>query len=252
MMMEKIDVKDVWAVILAAGRGSRMNSTDTNKVALPLAGRPIICHTISNLQKAGITHIVVVVGFAKESVLKCLDENIVTAEQTEQLGTGHAVKVAIEKIPFAQDVFVLNGDDSYVFTPEILTNLFQKHKAAQASVSFLTLMTDTPSGLGRIVRDSSGKVVGIVEEKDATEVQKGISEINPACYLFSYDFLKKNLDSIEKSSVTGEFYVTRLIDIAVKNGVAIATHTEKGLQWRGINTPAELEEANKMYAPKVL
>jgi len=248
--MENLKNKDIWAVVLAAGRGSRMNSTDTNKVALLLGGRPIISHTLSNLQSSGVERIVVVVGFAKESVIECLDDNIIIAEQTEQLGTGHAVKVALEKIHDAQDVFVLNGDDSYVFTPEILSKLYSKHCDSNASVSFLTLITDTPGGLGRIVRDESGDVVGIVEEKDATEKQKEIPEINPACYLFSYDFLAKNLDAVEKSTITGEFYITRLVDIAVSEGERITTHTVNGLQWRGINTPAELEQANQIYLQK--
>lgn len=237
---------NVWAVIMAAGRGSRMNSQSTNKVALPLAGKPIINHTITNLRNAGIQNIVVVVGFAKESILQCLDEDIITAEQTEQLGTGHAVQVAMEKIPQAETVLVLNGDDSYVFTPEILQELHKRHIDEQASVSFLTLIMQNPSGLGRILRNEAGEVVGIIEEKDATEEQKKISEINPACYLFSYEFLKDRLATIQKSSVTNEYYITSLIELAVQENEKIATYTVEGLNWRGINTPEELQEAEKL------
>lgn len=239
-------LENVWAVIMAAGRGSRMNSQSTNKVALPLAGKPIINHTITNLRNAGIQNIVVVVGFAKESILRCLDDDIVTVEQAEQLGTGHAVQVAMDKIPQAETVLVLNGDDSYVFTPEILQKLHKRHTDEHASVSFLTLIMQNPSGLGRILRNDAGEVVGIIEEKDATEEQKAIQEINPACYMFSYDFLKDRLATIQKSAITNEYYITSLIELAVQEKEKIATYTVQGLNWRGINTPEELQEAENL------
>ncbi len=239
-------LESVWAIVMAAGKGTRMNSKDINKVALPLAGKPIISHTVSNLRKAGIHNIAVVVGFAKESILKCLDGDVVIAEQTEQLGTGHAVKVALEKIQDAQTVLVLNGDDSYVFTPEILSELYKKHKDEQAAVSFLTLIMENPTGLGRILRNQNNEVIGIIEEKDATEEQRMIQEINPACYMFDYSFLKEELESLQKSPVTGEYYITALIEKAVQEKKKITTHTVKGLNWRGINTPEELKEAEKL------
>ncbi len=242
--------KNVWAIIMAAGKGTRMNSHTTNKVALPLAGKPIISHTITNLRNTGIHNIVVVVGFAKDSILQYLDPDIVVAEQTEQLGTGHAVKMAMEKIPNGDTILVLNGDDSYVFTPEILSELYKNHMKAHAAVSFLTLIMRNPTGLGRILRDTNGKVIGIVEEKDATVEQKEIQEINPACYMFSADFLKEKLPQLQKSPVTGEYYITALIEMAVQEDAPIATYTAEGLNWRGINTPDELKQAESMFMQK--
>ncbi len=246
--MENKSNNDVWAIILAGGKGTRMKSKDTNKVALTLHGKPMIVHTITNLRDAGITNINVVVGFAKESVISHLDSSIVISEQKKRLGTGHAVKVGLTRIENARDIFVLNGDDSYVFKPDILQGLLAIHQQAGAAVTFLTIITDNPTGLGRIVRDEKGRVTGIVEEKDANDEQKKIQEVNPACYLFSYEFLKKHIDKIPKSPVTGEYYLTSLIEIAVREQEKIETFTAKNLHWRGVNTPEELREAEKLLS----
>lgn len=239
-------LNSVCAVVMAAGRGTRMNSQTVNKVALPLAGKPIISHTIENLKNAGINNIVVVVGFAKDSVIEHLDSDIIIAEQNEQLGTGHAVKVALEKVNNAQTILVLNGDDSYVFSSEIIKELFNKHNQNKAAISFLTLIMNNPTGLGRILRNEQNEVVGIIEEKDATFDQKKIKEINPACYMFDYEFLSNKLKTLQPSPVTGEFYITSLIEEAFNENQKISTHTVEGLNWRGINTPEELIEAEKL------
>ncbi len=240
-------MENVWAIILAGGKGSRMNAQDVNKVAMKVAGVPLLVHTVQNLKKAHIANICIVVGFAKDSVTQLFSEDIVFAEQKEQLGTGHAAKIGFEVISPTEDVFILYGDDSYSYTPEIYTHLYERHKESSADMTFLTLKTDNPSGLGRVVRDENNAVIGIVEEKDATEEQKKITEINPACYIFSYDFLKKNIAEIPKSNITGEYYLTYLVEQAVSQGVTIATYTDDTVIWRGVNTPSELDTANQMF-----
>jgi bifunctional UDP-N-acetylglucosamine pyrophosphorylase/glucosamine-1-phosphate N-acetyltransferase len=236
-----------WVVILAAGKGSRMNSQDKNKVTLEVGGSPILSQTVDNLKHAGITNVCIVVGYAKDSVINLFDSSVIFAEQTEQLGTGHAAKVGVESLPAdTENVIILYGDDSYVYTPEIYKKLLQIHTENNADVSFITLSVDNPLGLGRIVRDEHKKVIGIVEEKDATDEQKKITEINPACYIFSYKFFTENIDSVPRSEITGEYYLTTLIEVAVEKNANIQTYNATGIQWRGINTQEELRQANEM------
>lgn len=239
----------VWAVVLAAGKGTRMKAKEKNKVAYSLNGVPMVTRTINILREAGVVNILVVVGHAKESVLALLDEKIQTVEQRKRLGTGHAVMCALEKIPQdTEHVIVLNGDDSFLFSPDLLKQLFRKHTETNSEITFLTIEMDNPTGLGRIERDGEGKIVDIVEEKDASEKQKNIKEINAACYLFAYDFLNKSINKIKKSKTSGEYYIVSLVEIAVKAKKRVEALMINKLKWRGVNTPEELEEAEMLVA----
>lgn len=239
----------IWVVILAAGKGKRMKAKSTNKVAYEVSGIPMVSRTIAVLKKVGVKNIVVVVGFAKESVIKLLDPSIKTVEQKRRLGTGHAVKKALGVIPKdAEHVLVLNGDDSFLFSSELFKKLMDDHSQNNSAVTFLTIDLKNPAGLGRIIRDEKGKVIKIVEEKDATQKQKKIKEINAACYLFSCRFLREYIPLLKKSHVTHEYYIVSLIDLAARNGLKIDTLRMDNLKWRGVNTPKELHEAQKMIS----
>lgn len=245
---------NVGAIILAGGKGKRMQSTTVNKVTLPLGGKPMIAHTMELLKKLNVGSIVVVVGFAKESVQEALHGFSVTfAVQEEQLGTAHAVKIALDSLPSTvTDVLVLQGDDSAFYTPEGIQNLLKKHEERNSAITLLTLELENPIGLGRIVRNDQGEIEKIIEEKDATGEEKLIKEINPACYIFSIQFLKKYIPKIEKSPVTGEYYLTSLIDLAISNHETIEVVLEKKTSWRGVNTPEELQIAQDLYASKTI
>lgn len=237
----------LWVIILAAGKGKRMRAKEKNKVAYEVSGVPMISRTISLLKQVGIKNIIVVVGFEKESVIKLLDSSIITVEQKKRLGTGHAVKMAIKKIPkTAEHVLVLNGDDSFLFSPALFKELFETHSEKNSAITFLTIDLKDPSGLGRIIRNANGKIEGIVEEKDATQKQKKIKEINAACYLFSYSFLKNNISKLPKSHITGEYYIVSLIEIAAFKKMSIETLRHKNIKWRGVNTIEELEKAEQL------
>lgn len=241
--------RELGAIILAAGRGKRMNAKGMNKVTFQLANKPLVKHSIDLLEHMQFKSLVVVVGFAKESVKEVLkdDKNVIFAEQTKRLGTAHAVSCGFKKVPDdITDVLVINGDDSAFYTQEVISQLASKHIDAEAAVTFLTVKLANPFGLGRVVRDAEGQVISIVEEKDATEEQRKIQEINAACYFFSTAFLKKYLKRIEKSKVTGEYYIVSLIEIAAKYGEPIKT-IQVEIPWRGVNTPAELQEAERLY-----
>ncbi len=239
--------KNLGAIILAAGKGKRMNSKTVNKVTMPLADKPMILHTVELLEKLNIKKIVVVVGFAKESVMNVLKGKAEFAEQKRRLGTAHAVKSAITKFNSNVDnVLVLNGDDSAFYSEEIIEKLVKKHLEDNAAFTFLTIEKDNPYGLGRVVRSGEGRVKAVVEEKDAVRKERQITEVNPACYIFKLDFLKKYLPEVKKSSVTGEYYLTSLIGIGIKHNEKIETLRGGKLIWRGVNTRDELSEAESL------
>ena len=235
-------------VVLAGGKGTRFASRDTNKVAFLLAGKPIILYGVELLERLKITPIIVVVGFAKESVKKALEGHTVTfVEQKEQLGTANAVALAVKKLPpTATNVLVINGDDPF-HKEENVRHLMKIHEATEAAITFTTTKLANPRGMGRIVHDSQGKVTAIVEENDATDEQRKIKEVNVASYIFTLDFLKKYLSKLAKNPVTGEYYLTDLIVLAAENGERIETLSVGG-KWKGINSPGDLREAEKLLS----
>lgn len=246
-MSKKIQ-RNIGAIVLAAGKGKRMQSKTVNKVAMNLADKPMILHAMNLIKSVRIRTIVVVVGFAKKSVLNLLNGEAIYAEQRKRLGTAHAVLCGLRKLPSSvTDVLVLNGDDSAFYNINTIKKLIRSHADSDSAFTFLTLEMDDPTGLGRVIRDKNGKVAAIVEEKDATLSQRKIREINPACYIFTVEFLKKYLKKVEKSHVTGEYYLTSLIGLGIKNNEIIDTFKEKSLPWRGVNTKDELIEAEKLF-----
>jgi len=170
-----------------------------------------------------------------------------TIEQKKRLGTGHALKVALNTIPIsAKYILVLNGDDSFLYSGDIINKLIRTHIRNESKFSLITIEVENQYGLGRILRDENRKIIGIVEEKDATESQRKIKEVNPACYLFSSDFLRKYINKIPKSNISGEYYLVSLVEMAVKNKQPVSAFTINNLSWRGVNTPEELFEAERI------
>ncbi len=246
-------MKTFGAIILAAGKGTRMNMVYENKVVLPLADKPMIQHIVEFIKKIKIETTVVVVGFAKESVMEVLKGfNLIYAEQIEPLGTGHALICALNKLPEeVENVFVVYGDDAVLYAEEnipIIKKLFEVQESEKAAITFLTIEQDNPYALGRIVRNAAGDVSAIIEEKDATTDQRKITEINPGCFVFSVRFLQKYLSQIEKSPVTGEYYINNFIDLALRNNEPVKTIKGGKLNWRGVNTPEELNVAEKLLS----
>lgn len=237
------------AIILAAGKGKRMNSKTVNKVTLSLGGKPMILHTFDILDKLGIGEIIVVVGFAKRSVMELLSkERVRFCEQKKRLGTAHAVLCAMKKTSNrVENVLVIHGDDSALYKTEIIKKLIQKHIESNAAFTFLTIEMEYPKGLGRVVRGNDGRVLAIVEEKDATQDILKLKEVNPACYVFKMSFLKKYISKIKKSPITKEYYLTSLIDIAIKNNEHMETLPVGLFAWRGINTKDELKQAENIF-----
>lgn len=235
----------VAAIVLAAGRGSRMNAKSKNKVAFKLAGEPMIKHTISHLITAGINQIITVVGYQANSVKKSLGDKVRYAVQLEQLGTGDAIKTALPLItPGVITVLAVYGDDSAFYPPALFAEMVAKKETLACDLLFLTIHKDDPTGLGRIVRDKNGKIIRIVEEKNATETEKKIQEINTGFYCFDRDFLVKYIDQIKKNPVSGEYYLTDMVEIALKHGKKVeAFFVEDDSIWHGINNRSDFARA---------
>lgn len=235
---------------MAAGKGTRMQCQDKNKVAMLLGNKPLVLRIVHLLKTLDLGAIVAVVGYAKESVIEALaGENVLTVEQTEQLGTAHAVQVGLKKLPEKiSDVIVIYGDDASLYPASLLNTLVIKHMGSNAAVTFITFTVSEPKGLGRVLRDENGNVSEIVEEKNATEEQKKVNEINSGCYIFNKAFLAKYLPRIGKNPVSGEYYLTDIIELALKNNEKVETVEGKNFPWRGINTPDELKAAEKQIS----
>lgn len=234
----------IQAIVLAAGRGTRMNATVKNKVMYEIGGKPMIAFPISALKGLGIEKPIVVVGFAKDSVTEYLKDQVIFAEQVKAEGTADAVRAAI---PFlaekTEHVIVLYGDHSTFYTTQLLQQLMKQHIASQAAMTLITTHTD-PTGYGRILRDKQGKMIGIVEEKNATHEQKKITEINTGNAVYSMEFLSTYLPQVRRNPVSGEFYFTDIVELGVQHQEKVETYTvnDKAIGM-GINTPQQLQEA---------
>lgn len=243
-------MKNLATVILAAGKGTRLKSTSRNKVVLPLAGKPMISFIVKTLQELGLKNIFVVVGFAKESVMKALGDGVSYIFQKKRLGTASAVRAAVRKIKNFKNALVLQGDDSAFYTSKLINELIIRHHKTSPAMTLLTVVKQNPIGLGRIVR-KNGKVESIVEEKNATEREREIKEINAACYIFSMEFLKKYLPKVKKNPIKKEYYLTDLIELAVKDDLPIETYQAPEEVFMGVNNQEELTRADTAMRVKV-
>lgn len=244
MNFTNLPLANTAAVILAAGKGSRMQAKSKNKVAFVLHGQPMIKTTADHLTMAGIGQLIAVVGFAADSVRKALGETVTYVTQKEQLGTGDAIKAAIPKLlPGITTVLSVYGDDSAFYPAELYTQMVQRLEESTASLLFLTIIKDDPTGLGRIVRDDLGNVTRIVEEKNATEAERKITEINTGFYCFKRDFLESHINEITKNPISGEYYLTDMVAIALSHGLTVTTYQADSNIWHGVNNRSDYAKA---------
>jgi len=246
-------MENVAAVILAAGKGTRMKS-DLVKVLHPAAGRPMIAWPVEAARSAGARPVVLVVGHQAEGVRSVFSGagDIRTALQEEQLGTGHAVACAREQLAgFSGTVLILCGDTP-LLRAETLQGLIAFHRQNRAAVTVLTAELDNPYGYGRIVRAADGSVQRIVEQKDATPPEQALREINSGIYCMESGFLFDNIDSIGNSNAQGEFYLTDLVAVAVGQGLACLGHCAgDGDEIMGVNDRAQLAEAARILRSRI-
>jgi len=238
------------SIILAAGKGTRMNS-DLPKVAHPVAGRPMVSWVADACAEAGCSRIVVVVGHHQEVVREIFREwpgdapPVEFAVQQPQHGTGHAVQCAEPNLMgFTGDVLVLAGDGPLI-RAETLDRLIAAHRETKAAATLATSRIADPTGYGRIARDSAGRFQAIVEHKNCTPAQLKITEVNPSYYCFAAPALFDALRRVKRDEKSGEYFLTDALGLMLAEGMRVevldAVPAEDVLS---INTPAQLAEVD--------
>ncbi len=241
------------AIILAAGKGTRMES-DLPKVCHEVGGRSMVCAVVDACIDAGCDRVVVVVGYKQELVREALasyGDCVEFAVQHEQLGTGHAVMSAADAFPFDErartDVFVLCGDGPLIRSSTLHTML-DLHRRTGAAATLATSTIDDPRGYGRIVRDCRGGFERIIEQKNASEKELDICEVNPSYYCMNARAMFEALKRVNRNELTGEYYITDVFELMLKDGQRVevidAVPPEDILS---INTPEHLAQVDAIY-----
>ena len=233
----------VTAVLLAAGHGTRMKS-DLPKVLHPLCGKPMLWHVMEALKPATTEKPVVVVGHGAEEVIKYLGESADCVLQEPQLGTGHAALQAEPLLQGNTDYVIVTYSDMPLLRGETFKQLVETQYLNPGPLSLLTVVADDPRGFGRIVRKADGTVEAIVEEYVATPEQREIKELNVGAYCFKADWLWDALHRIEKNPKKGEYYLTDVVELAVRDDLPVqAVVLDDFMETIGINTRVHLSEA---------
>lgn len=239
------------SVILAAGMGTRMKSK-MPKVLHKVCGKPLSKWVIDASKAAGADKVFAVVGHKAETVKEVLGDVCEFALQAEQKGTGHAVMQAIDVIKNSKgEVVILNGDTPLI-TAETINKAIEYHKNNGNQATVITAILDDATGYGRIVRDNDGSVLKIVEQKDASEEEKKINEVNSGMYVFDAQSLVYALDKITPNNAQGEYYLTDTLEILLSAGKKIGGYAiSDNDEIRGINDRVQLNEAEKIMQKRI-
>lgn len=238
-------------VILAAGQGKRMLS-DLPKVMHPVLGRPMIDRVIDTARKAGIDDVVAVIGHGRETVIPLLESRSVSWEiQEQQLGTAHALRVGLKGRKQYDEVTVLLGDVP-LLKPETVCRLIESRRTEKAAIAVLTSFPDNPSGYGRVVTDGI-RIQKIVEERETTEEEKQIREVNTGIMAFDGYLLGKLLKEITNQNSQGEYYLTDTTEIVRGyDSESIAVRVDNWSEVAGVNNRLQLAEATEVLKRQVL
>lgn len=231
-------------LILAAGKGTRMHSS-LPKVLHKLAGKPLLGHVVDTAHALGASQVCVVYGFGGEAVPQAMaDDKLTFVLQAEQLGTGHAVKQAVPSLADDSVTLVLYGDVPLT-RPTTLQPLVAAALAGR--LGLLTVNLTHPDGYGRIVREN-GTVTRIVEHKDATPFERAIQEVNTGILAVASRNLKRWVNEVKNNNAQGEYYLTDIIALAVRDGVAVETH-QPAFEWEvlGVNSKSQLAELERIH-----
>lgn len=238
-----MEAKTFQAIILAAGKGSRMGS-DVPKVLIPICGKPMIKIILDSLSELGILKPVIVIGPNGKMIEDILGGGYIYALQEQQSGSGHAVLCALDAASGAEHLLVMCGD-SPLFRTGTIRSLMETHISEGSTVTLASAVLDDPHGYGRIIRNQTGEIEGIAEEKTATEIQKAIREINGGCYAFDGNWLRDNIGLLSRNDA-GEYCLTEMVDIAVSQKKRISAVQALSDEVGGVNTPEQLEEAEEI------
>lgn len=240
--------RDLSIIIMAAGKGTRMKSKQP-KVLHKTAGKSMLDHVIDSAIKLNPTKILTIIGFESQQVIDAYDNRfpITWVEQKEQLGTGHAIMQVIPHLEgYDGDVMILSGDVP-LLTTETMNEIFKSHLDSNSHCTILTTLLDNPFGYGRIIKDENANVLKITEQKDATEEERLIKEINSGTYCFDWKNLNKYLLEITPQNAQGEYYLTDTIQMFVDNGLKVSSYITNDInQILGVNDRAMLAKVSKI------
>lgn len=239
-------------VILAAGKGKRMKNNDIPKVLAELSGKPLIGHVLEQVGLLNTEKVIIVVGHHKEKVIDYVTslelDNVFFAEQNEQLGTGHAVKQTEGFFgEYDGNILILCGDVPLLQSSSI-NDFMKEHASMNSDCSVMTTIMPVPAGYGRIIRNDRGEFTKIAEEKDATDNEKTVNEINSGVYIVKSRQLFESIEEVTNNNAQGEYYLTDIIQIMSKKKMKVqAVLGPKYIELQGINSPEDLEMAEKYY-----
>ncbi len=239
-------------VILAGGKGTRMGNPRVPKVLVMLNNKPLILYVLEEIERINqLAKPVVVVGFGAGKVQQVLGSHYIYAFQDKQLGTAHALAAAKNKVK-AENILVLYGDMPFI-KAQSLKDLIKLHFKSGAKITMLTVQAENFKGIyvslehyGRIIRTPLGEIVGIVEYKDATDIQRKIKEVNPGIYMFSTKWLWENIKKIENSNAQKEYYLTDIVQVALSQGEKVNSILVDAKEVLGINKRDDLAVAEEI------
>jgi bifunctional UDP-N-acetylglucosamine pyrophosphorylase/glucosamine-1-phosphate N-acetyltransferase len=239
---------DTTALVLAAGQGTRMKS-DRPKVLHEMSGAPLLAHVLAALDRLGVGRTMVVIGYQADRVRAAFpDADVLWVLQSEQRGTGHAVMMAGPALEDFEGTLLVVCGDTPLLRAATLEALLARHREEAAAVTVLTTRVPDPTGYGRMVRDAQGRVMGIVEERDASPEQKQIDEINSAVYAFEYPALEVALSRLSAHNAQGEYYLTDTVRLLLEAGHKVAAWCAPDYrELLGINTLDQLREAERIH-----
>lgn len=247
-----VDYSNFFAIVLAAGKGTRMRSSKP-KVLHRLLERPLISYPLEVLSQAGIKKIIVVLGHkAKEIEAHISKWSPQVVYQEEQLGTAHAVSCALPNLKEYSGPCLIMCGDMPLFRPTTIRSLYSHHLSEGNQVTVLTAYMEDPTGYGRIVRSSNGDVLGIVEEKDAKQEERAIKEINTGTYCIDAKILFSFLSLIDNKNKQKEFYLTDIVILARKSGMRVsALPLEDSSEAIGVNSRKDLAFAESLLLDRI-
>lgn len=233
------------AVILAAGKGTRMKS-DLPKVVHTVNGKPMVEYVIEAAKGAGALEVCLVVGYKSDVVKENVTSSVEYAMQTEQLGTGHAVKCAKDFIGTEGETLILFGDTPLI-TGDTLKRLVEYHRQHENKVTVLSAIVENPTGYGRIIRDKDGSFLKSVEHKDASSKELLSKEVNSGMYVFDAKELSLALDKLTTNNAQGEYYLPDTLTIIKEKGFKVDAYVlENAVEMTGVNDQEQLKEVEKI------
>ena len=242
---------NIFAIVLAAGQGTRMKSK-LYKVLHPVCGKPMVQHVVDHIGTLNVERIVTIVGHGAEMVKEQLGEQSEYVLQAEQLGTAHAVQQAEPILGTLEGTTLVVCGDTPLIRPETMKALFDYHTSQNAKATILTAVASDPTGYGRILRDVKGNVAQIVEQKDATEEQRKVTEINTGTYCFDNKALFEALKLVKNDNAQGEYYLPDVIEILQKQGEIVAAYvTDNFDETLGVNDRFALSQAEEIMRARI-